>query len=120
MAAAIKTARTLLAPVSNPAGGSTTSPTWNLSTALGGVLQCRISNGATGPTVGCDAQVQISVDGTNWREFSKQSASTAANATVDFHVEISSPVLYARVVFASNTGQAVTVEANGHELTAIG
>jgi hypothetical protein len=120
MATAIKTARSLLAPASNPPGGTTTSTTWNLTTALGGLLQCRITNGATGPTAGCEAQVQVSTDGASWREFSRQVAPTTANGAVDFHVEISSPALFARVVFGGNIGQAVTVEANGHELTAIG
>jgi hypothetical protein len=120
MAIATKTARTLVASAANAAGASTTSAPWNLSTALGAVIQARVSNGATGPTVGCDVQVQASVDQSTWREVTRFSAGTAANGVYDFCVEIPAPILAARVVFVGNTVQPVTVEAIGHELTSIG
>lgn len=120
MAMATKTARSLLSSASNAAGGTMTSAVWNLTAAFGGVVQCRITNGATGPTTGCEAQVQISTEGTVWRDFSRQTAPTTSNSVIDFVVDVPPPVLFVRVVFTGNTGQAVTVEAQGHELTGIG
>lgn len=120
MAIATKTVRTLQAATSNAAGATTTSTNWNLSTALGGVLQVRISNGASAPTLGCDCLIQISTDGTSWRDFSRQSAGTSPNVNYDFFAELAPPVLQARVVFSGNSAQAVQVEAFGHELTSIG
>jgi hypothetical protein len=120
MATATKIARTLLAPTSNPAGSTTQSAVWNLTTSLGGVIQTRVSNGATGPSAGCESLTQVSSDGTTWRDFARQIAGTGANGVFDFFVEVPGPVLYARVQFSGNTGQAVTVEAYGHELTSIG
>lgn len=120
MAVATKAVRTLVSATSNAPSTSTTSIVWNLSTALGGVIQARVSNGAVAPSVGCECLVQISTDQSVWRDFSRQVASNAANASTDFVVELPAPILAARVVFSGNTGQAVTVEALGHELSAIG
>lgn len=121
MAIATKTLRTLVAAATTNAAAATTNGTaWNLTTALGGVLTGLVTNGATAPTVGCDFVVQISGDGTTWREYSRQTAPSTASAATAFAVEIPPGVLYARPSFQSNTGQAVTVEAFGQELTSIG
>lgn len=121
MASAIKTLRTIVAAAtSNGAGSTTNGTTWNLTTALGGVMTANITNGGTGPTIGCDFVVQVSGDGTNWKEFSRQTAPVAASGSYNFAVELPPGVMYARASFQSNTGQAVTVEAFGQELTSIG
>jgi hypothetical protein len=121
MATAIKNYRTLVAAgTSNAAGATTTGTTWNLTTALGGVMTANITNGATGPTIGGDFVVQVSGDGTNWKEYTRQTAGTANNGTYNFTVEIPPGVMYARPVFTSNTGQAVSIEAFGQELASIG
>jgi hypothetical protein len=120
MATAVKTARTLQASASNAAGATTNGTTWNLTTAFSGILTALVTNGATGPTIGCDLVVQISVDGTAWKEFSRQTAPVTNNAVTPFAVEIPPGVMYARPVFTGNTAQAVTVEAFGQELTSIG
>ncbi len=120
MAMAIKTMRSIVASASNAAGASTTSGIWSLNTALGGVLQARVTNGAVAPTIGCDVVVQASADQTNWRDFARFSAGTVANATYDFFAELPAPILAVRVVFSGNTVQAVQIEATGHELSSIG
>ena len=51
-----KTPRTLVASGSN-AAGSTTRGTLDLRTAQGGLLTLKITNGATGPTVQCQANI---------------------------------------------------------------
>jgi hypothetical protein len=117
--AATKTARTLQSSTSNGAGATTTSAAWNLSTAYGGVVQARVTNGTTGPTVPCSMTVNLSVDGSTWRQAAVYAAGTTANASYDFAVEIPPAAMYAEVVFSGNTAQAVTVEAYGHELTTV-
>ncbi len=114
---ATKTARTLQASASNGAGSTTTATTWDLRTAFGGVVQARVTNGGTGPTVACTVTVNISVDGSAWRQYAAATAGTTNSGVYDFVFEIAAPVMYAQVVFSGNTGQAVTVEAYGHEYT---
>ena len=117
--AATKTARTLQSSTSNAAAGTTTSAVWNLTTAYGGVVQARITNGANGPTLGCALTVFVSVDGATWRAAAVYTAGVTANAVYDFVVELPPATMYAQVQFAGNTSQAVTVEAYGHELTSL-
>jgi hypothetical protein len=120
MATAVKTARTLQASATNAAGATTNGTTWTLTTAFGGVMTGLITNGGTGPTIGCDFVVQISTDGAAWKDFSRQTAGTTLSVAYPFAVEIPPGVMYARPVFTGNTGQGVTVEAFGQELTSIG
>ena len=121
MATALKTLRTLVAAgAANAAGGTTNGATWNLTTALGGLLTALVTNGATGPTVGCDFVVQVSGDGASWKELSRQTAGTTAGGVYPLNYELPAGVMYARPVFTGNTGQGVTVEAFGQELTSIG
>ena len=121
MATATKTFRTLVAAgTSNAAGDTTTGTTWNLSSALGGLLTASVTNGGASPTVGCDLVVQVSGDGTSWKEYTRQSSSLTASGVTAFAVELPAGVMQARALFTGNTGQAVTVEAFGQELTSIG
>jgi hypothetical protein len=120
MSTAVKTGRTLQASASNGAGSTTNGTAWNLTTALGGVMTALITNGGTGPTVGCDFVVQISADGAAWKEFSRQTAGVANSGAYSFAVTLPPGVMYARPVFAGNTGQAVTVESFAQELTSVG
>lgn len=118
--AATKTAKTLLASTSNAAGGGTNGTEWNCSTNYGGVVCGKITNGATGPTIGCDFVVYIGEATGIKREFSRQTAGVANNGVQDFtSPEIPPGVLFVNVRFEGNTAQAVTVEAYGQELTTI-
>jgi pseudouridine-5'-phosphate glycosidase len=117
---ATKTARVLQSSASNAAGATTTGSCIDLTTALGMTVTAKITNGSTGPTVGCSFLIDISHDGTNWKEFSRQTAGTSNSAVAEFIVDIPAAVMYLRSRFTGNTGQAVTVEAFGHELTSIG
>lgn len=117
--AATKTSKTILASTSNGAGSSTNGTEWNASTAYGGVVCGKVTNGATGPTVGCDFVVYIGEATGIKREFSRQTAPTGNNAVQDFAVEIPPGVMFVNVTFIGNTGQPVTVECYGQELTTI-
>lgn len=119
MATITKTAATLVSSQSNAAGATTTGTGRNISTTFGGLVQGRITNGATGPTIPCDMVVEVSTDNTNWYQFSRQTSLTGNSVATDLEVEVPYYVMYVRVRFTGNTGQAVTVEAYLHEATSI-
>ena len=117
--AVTKTARALQGSTSNSAGGTTTGSGFDLTTVLGMEALGIITNGATGPTIGCSFIIEISNDNTNWFEWYRGLAGTDANGVYYFPVNIPAEVMHARTKFTGNTGQAVTVQAVGHELTSI-
>ena len=120
MAVPTKAGTTVQSSVSNSAGGTTTSTARDRTAKFGALVTGIVTNGATGPTVPCDFVVQISIDGTNWEEFNRQSTSAANNAVSVRHCIVPDYVRYYRTVFTGNTGQAVTVEAKAHEIESIG
>ncbi|EFL53115.1 hypothetical protein DesfrDRAFT_0163 [Solidesulfovibrio fructosivorans JJ]] len=118
--AVTKTARTLQAPATNAAGASTTGSAIDLTTALGlsGTLQ--ITNGSTAPTVACTAYIDVSNDaGTTWRQWLAITAGLTASTAYTYPFSLPAEILYARARFGGNTGQGVTVECLGHELTSV-
>lgn len=118
--AATKTKRTLIAAAtSNSAGGTTNGTEWNASTAYGGLVACRITNGGTGPTVGADFVVYVGSTTGEKREFSRQTAPVTNSAVTDFVVEIPPGAMFVNVDITGNTGQAVTAEVFAQELTSI-
>ena len=116
-----KTYIILLASISNAAGSTKTSTTWDLTTPgkFGGLLTSRVTNGATPPTVGTIVTVNTSGNGTDWKGFQTYQAGVAANGVYDFPLEIPIGPMYVQVVFSGNTVQATTVEAQGQEATSI-
>lgn len=117
--AATKTSVTVLASTSNTAGSSTNGTQWNTSTDYGGILFAKITNGATGPTVGCDFVVYLGESTGTKREFSRQTAPTTNSAVTEFCVEIPPSAMFVNVTFTGNTAQAVTVECYAQELTTV-
>lgn len=116
---ATKTARTVQTSASNGAGSTTTSSALSLITALGCLLTAKITNGGTGPTVGCDFVVEVSNDNSAWKTYSRQTAGVANSLVSEFTVDLPPATMYVRSKFTGNTGQAVTVECFGHELTSL-
>lgn len=117
--AATKTGSTIQASASNTAGGTTTSSSLDLTTAYGAGIMAKITNGATGPTVGCTATVDVSSDNATWKYFQSATAGVTNSAVYPFAFDIPPWVIYARIVFSGNTGQTVTVEAFAETLTTI-
>lgn len=120
MATATKNARTLRSSTTNTSGSSLNGSTWDLTTAFGGVMTGLITNSGGATTIPGDFVVQISVDNSAWKDYSRQTAGTASGGIYPFAVEIPAGVLYARPSFQSNTGNTVTVESFGHEISSIG
>jgi hypothetical protein len=120
MATATKSAVTFQASATNAAAATTTGSAVDLTTALGALITAEITNGATGPTIACDFVVEVSNDNSDWMEYTRATAGTANNGVYTFSVELPPTVMYARVKFTGNTGQSVTVEADGHKWSSLG
>lgn len=127
MSTATKTARTLVASGSN-AAGSTTRGRVDLTTAFGGSLTIKITNGATPPTVQATANVLVAHNatqpaaasaGADWKTIFSAGGGTTANAVSEWYVDIAMGVMQLEVEFTGNTAQAVTVEAYFSELTSV-
>ena len=114
-----KTSRTILASVSNAAGATVNGTELNLSTKYGALVCGKITNGGTGPTIGCDMVVYVGEATGTKREFSRQTAPTTNSLVTDFVVEIPPSAMFVNVTFTGNTGQAVTVECLAQELSTI-
>lgn len=118
--AATKNLRTIIAAgTSNTAGSTTTGTAVDLTTAYGGVVTIKITNGGTGPTIGASAKVYVSGDNTNYKLFTQVTGDNVNSSVTEFAVEIPPPVMYVRVDITGNTAQAVTCEAFLQELTTI-
>lgn len=128
-ATATKNARQLVAAATNNSASGTTRGTLDLRTAFGGQLTMKVTNGATGPTVGCSINVLIAHNGgatptaasagTDWKTHQTFTHITTANAIGEFSIPISKDIMHLEVEFTGNTGQAVTVEAFLSETSSI-
>lgn len=117
--AATKTSKTILASSTITAGTPTNGTEWNASTAYGGIVFAKITNGGTGPTVGCDFVVYLGESTGTKREFSRQTAPTTNSAVQEFAVEIPPGAMFINVTFTGNTAQNVTAECYAEELSTV-
>jgi hypothetical protein len=113
---AIWTAQSLTA-----GAGNTTSSAVDLADGYGAALNIKLTNGATGPTVAAQVQIEVSNDNSSWfKHGGPLVGATGNNAVSEWGgIEIPIGVKYLRLVAGSNTGQAVTVDADISEVTAI-
>ena len=120
-----KTARTVVASATNTAG-STTRGRLDLQTAQGGYLTFKITNGATGPTVQCTANVLVSHNasmpsaasaGSDWKTIYSVANGSANNTIGEWAIPIDPAIMSLEVEFTGNTAQSVTVEAYFSEIT---
>lgn len=98
--------------VTQAAAGTTNGASVDLRTAYGARFTGKITNGATGPTLGCQVRLQLSADGTNWFDKGGPQVCATGNAAVTpftFGVDING--YYARLVADSNTDEDVTLDA---------
>lgn len=110
-------ARTIIAAATSCAAGATvTGNVANLTTAFGGLLTAKITNGGTGPTVAASVYLYTSHDNVNFKLFGQLQANATANAINEF-AEVIPPMMYFRADVKDNTIQAVTCEAFLQELS---
>jgi hypothetical protein len=121
--AATKSRTSLHAGTTLTAGaGNTTSATVDLSAAYGAEVDIKLTNGATGPTIAAQVQVQVADDaaGTLWVNFGGPLVGPTGNAAVSsWSVEIPLGVAAVRTVSGSNTGQNVTLDADVSAVTGV-
>lgn len=110
-----------LASTSIVAATPTTGSWINLTAKYEARLGCRILNGATGPTIGCTASVDLSPDnGTTI--YIGAGGQFTAGVTNSAEYDGAFPDFagwYARVVFSGNTAQNVTGQADFMTLDSI-
>jgi hypothetical protein len=102
-------------------GGPTTSSAVNLTDGYGATVNIKLTNGATGPTTPAEVEVEVSEDNSEWyKTWYKLIGGTANNEIVSVGAfEVPPATQYLRLVATHPTGQAVTVDADLSELTAI-
>lgn len=116
------TVHTLVAAGTSNAAGATTRAVLDIRGALGGFLQLKITNGATGPTAQCEGRVLVAHTtgptpgaasaGADWKTVWRFGGGTANNGVTESGaIEVPFGAQHVEVEFTGNTGQAVTVEA---------
>ncbi len=112
----------LVAAGTSNATGATTRGTADMRGSLGGFLQLKITNGATGPTAQCEGRVLVAHTtgatpaaasaGADWKTIWRFGGGTANNGVTESGaIEVPFGAQHVEVEFTGNTGQAVTVEA---------
>lgn len=102
--------------------GNTTSAAQDLTASYGTQVDIQLTNGATGPTVAAQVQVQVADDatGTLWVNFGGPLVGSTANSAVSsWSVQLPIGVGAFRVVAGSNTGQNVVLDVDYDRVTAI-
>lgn len=110
-------AQTLTAGAAN-----TNSAAQDNTGSYGTQLDIQLTNGATGPTIAAQVQVQVAADatGTLWVNYGGPLVgSVANNAVTSWSVELPIGVAGFRLVSGSNTGQNVTLDADYSRVTGI-
>lgn len=102
------------------AAGDTTATGVDLRTTYAALYAIKLTNGATGPTIPAQVQVQVSADDSGYYNFGGPLVGgTANNAVSSWTVELPSAAKYARTVSGSNTGQNVALATEVMDITAI-
>lgn len=119
---ATKTSRTIKASASLAASASVNGTESDQSTKNGLLVCGKITNGATGPTVGTTMTVYVGEATTVKRVWQSLTHSTFTNnGTQDLVVLVPPEAMFVNVTFTNGDGaQAVTVECLGQELTTPG
>jgi hypothetical protein len=124
---ATKTARSVVASTANTSG-STTRGRVDLTTAFGGILTFKMTNGAIGPSAQCVANVLVAHNasqpaagsaGADWKTIYSVGNGTTANTVGEYSLSIPPAVMQLEIEFTGNTAQSVTVEADFSELSSV-
>lgn len=102
--------------------GNVTSTAIDLTAGYGAQVSISITNGATGPTVAGQVQIQVSNDssGTLWSNFGGALVASVTNSAVTtWSVDLPIGVARVRLISGSNTAQACTLDADISNVTGI-
>ena len=102
--------------------GDTTSALATLTDGYGATLNIKFTNGATGPTIEPQAQIEVSEDNSEWYEFGGAMSGAQGNNDVVSWGGISIPIgtQYLRILAGSNTDENVVIAADLSEVTSLG
>ena|ERR1700722_18737353 len=117
-----KTALQPVASASNGAGATTNSAWEDNTDSYETTIIGLFTNGGTGPTVGMAMNVFVADDssGTNAQLFSTETAPVTAGASGNYQpVVLPTEIMFYRVQFTGNTGQAVTCQAQAWKVTSL-
>jgi len=115
--------KTVVASTSNAAAGTTRGRldlTAETGDVYGGIVTLKITNGGSGPTIPCVANVLISHEtvlpaaasaGADWKTLASFTATTSNNAILEQYWTFGPETRHLEIEFTGNTGNAVTVEA---------
>lgn len=118
--AATKNQRTILAATSiTTSGGAISGTASSQTTAYGGQLIVRFTNGASAPTVAPSCTVNVSGDNTTYYTQATVYGDTTASSTNDYVIDIGPGIQYVNVTFAQATTNAYTGSAYFEELTTV-
>ena len=110
------------AVVMTASAANVTSTAIDLSTGYGAQLSIQVTNGATGPTVAAQVQIQTANDvaGTLFVNFGGALVASLTNlAVTNWSVDLPIGVERVRLISGSNTGQPTTLDADISQVTAI-
>jgi len=100
--------------------GDDTGTAVTLDDGYGAQISLKITNGATGPTIAAQIQIQVSQDNTEYYDYGGPLVGSTTNSAVSsWSVEVPIGVEYIKTVQGSNTGQNVTVDIDLSEVTAV-
>jgi len=120
--AATKVVQVLMDNVTLTAGaGDATSSLGTLTTGYGAEVDVKITNGATGPTVAAQVQLQVSEDNSNWYNLGGPLVAQLGNGVITSWggISINPAAQYVQALAGSNTGQNVTCRVEVSQVTAI-
>jgi hypothetical protein len=120
MATATKTARTMKSSAAVTAGATAALTEVDLSTAFGGTLVVRITNGATGPTTDTTITIYAGHATTVERIFAEAVAGQTNNGVYDLVFQIPSSVMFVGGDIVAGASNNITAEAYLQELTSVG
>ncbi len=118
--------KTVTAPQASAsnAGGATTNSS-SITVGYGVSIIAQITNGATGPTIACSANLQVTTDaGTTWITKDSRTAGTTNNGVYAFVFDIGvagagGDWTTVRIQFTGNTAQTVTIQADASSTTSL-
>ena len=102
--------------------GNTTSSTVDNTASYGTQLDIQLTNGATGPTIAAQAQVQVAADsgGTLFVNYGGALVGSVSNSAVtSWSLDLPIGIGAFRVVSGSNTAQNVTLDVDYSRTTGI-
>ena len=113
------TLRTIRTSTTIAAATAAVGTEWNNSTAYGGIVTVRLTNGATAPTTAPVVQFFVGEATTVKRQYYVQSGDIVNSSVNDIVCEIPAGVMFVNVTITNGATNAITADAFAQELTTV-